>query len=369
MVAAGPPLRALDAAPLTIPFTTRFAHASADRGETATIVVTATSAAGVVGVGEGCPRPYVTGETVESALAFVAAHRASLVGVSSLETLQAWLAAHAADIDRHPAAFCAVELALLDLFGRTAGRPLEALLDLPPLAGAFEYTAILGDMEPAAFGRMAARYDALGMRDLKVKLSGDLTRDRAKLAALAPSDAPRRLRVDANNLWPDVDTAVRYLRALDAPLFAVEEPLAPAGRLEDLAALAHTHGVPIVVDESATTVADVADLTATAARWLVNVRVSKMGGVLRALDVVDTARGAGLGIVVGAQVGETSRLTRAGLTVAHAAGELLVAQEGAFGTHLLARDVCEPPLMFGAGGRLEVGAHPRLLAPGLGIEP
>ncbi|MGE0363639.1 MAG: mandelate racemase/muconate lactonizing enzyme family protein [Vicinamibacterales bacterium] len=368
-MAAGPPLAALDAASLAIPFTTRFAHASAARDETAAIVVTVRGADGVVGVGEGCPRPYVTGETVDSALAFVAAHRSSLLAVTSLGALRAWMAAHAEAIDRHPAAFCAVELALLDLIGRTAGRPLETLLDLPLLSGVFQYSAVLGDMAPEAFGRLAARYDSMGFRDFKVKLSGDLTRDRARLATLPPIDASRRLRVDANNLWPDVETAVRYLRALDAPLFAVEEPLAPAGRLDELAELADALALPVVVDESVATVAAVADLTATAARWLINLRVSKMGGVLRALDVVDTARGAGLGIIVGAQVGETSRLTRAGLAVAHAAGELLVAQEGAFGTLLLTRDVCEPPLMFGAGGRLDVAAHPRLLAAGLGIEP
>ncbi len=94
-----------------------------------------------------------------------------------------------------------------------------------------------------------------------------------------------------------------------------------------------------------------------------------MGGVLRSLAVVEAARAAGIGVIVGAQVGETSLLTRAALAVAHAAGPILVAQEGAFGTLLLTRDVCDPPLMFGAGGRLAVADHPRLLAPGLGIEP
>jgi len=44
-------------------------------------------------------------------------------------------------------------------------------------------------------------------------------------------------------------------------------------------------------------------------------------------------------VIVGAHVGETSLLTRAALTVANSARDLLVAQEGAFGTHLLARDV------------------------------
>ena len=176
------------------------------------------------------------------------------------------------------------------------------------------------------------------------------------------------MRVDANNLWPEVADAAAFLGGLETRLFAVEEPLAPAGRSGDLARLADLLNTPIIVDESVTTAAAAAALPPPAARWIVNLRVSKMGGIRRSLAVVDAARAAGLGVIVGAQVGETSRLTRAGLTVAHAAGASLVAQEGAFGTLLLTHDVCDPPLMFGPGGRLDVRDHPRLLAPGLGIE-
>ena len=113
----------------------------------------------------------------------------------------------------------------------------------------------------------------------------------------------------------------------------------------------------------------IAGLPGEAARWIANIRVSKMGGLLRSLDVVAAARQAGLGIIVGAQVGETSLLTRAALTVAQAAGPALVAQEGAFGTHLLQRDVCDPPVMFGAGGVLDPGPYHFDTAAGFGLTP
>jgi L-alanine-DL-glutamate epimerase-like enolase superfamily enzyme len=360
-------MRSLEMTPLVIPFTTRFKHASADRGETSSVIVTVTAADGTVGVGEGCPRPYVTGETVATALAFFAGQRAAVATLTTTEALARFVAAHSAELDSAPAAWCAIELALLDLFGQTARAPLESVLGLPPLAGAFQYSAVLGDMAPEAFAAMAQRYHAMGLADFKVKLSGDAGRDRAKLAALAALDGRVRVRADANNLWADADVAAAYIAGLDAPLFAIEEPLAPAGRLEDLARLSDTLALPIVVDESVATAAAVTALPGDRRRWIVNLRVSKMGGLLRSLAVVAAARAAGVGVIVGAQVGETSRLTRAGLTVAHAAADRLVAQEGGFGTLLLTHDVCDPPLMFGAGGRLAVGDHPRLLAAGLGI--
>jgi len=85
------------------------------------------------------------------------------------------------------------------------------------------------------------------------------------------------------------------------------------------------------------------------------------------LRIVDAARAAGIGLIIGAQVGETSLLTRAALTVAQAARDILVAQEGAFGTLLLEGDVCDPPLMFGRGGVLDVAGYPALNGPGCGI--
>ena len=91
-----------------------------------------------------------------------------------------------------------------------------------------------------------------------------------------------------------------------------------------------------------------------------------MGGLLRSLEIVHAARARGIRVIVGAQVGETSLLTRAALTVATAAGGALVAQEGAFGTHLLQYDVCTPPLMFGDGGTLTPPAS-IVNDPGFGI--
>jgi L-alanine-DL-glutamate epimerase-like enolase superfamily enzyme len=351
---------------VAIPFKVAFRHASAERAETSSLWVRAT-ADDVVGEGESCPRPYVTGESVESAREFFSRYESSVrAHVGDVRSLRAWMDEHRDAIDRNPAAWCAVELAILDLLARRAGCPIESFLGLPPLAGRFQYTAVLGDMGPDAFRSMARRYLALGFADFKVKVSGDLGRDRGNLAVLRQQPGAR-IRLDANNLWGTPDEAVAYLRALDVPLFAVEEPIA-AGQFEQLVQIARHVGCKIVLDESLTRSSQVAQLTsAPAATWLVNLRVSKMGGLLRSLDVTNDVRAAGVGLIVGAQVGETSLLTRVALTVAHAARDILVAQEGAFGTQLLERDVCDPPLMFGAGGVLDTAAYAMLARPGFGL--
>lgn len=360
-------LTRLEMRPLRIPFTTTFRHAAAERSESSSVWVDAATSDGARGHGEGCPRGYVTGESIDSARAFLDAHRASIVrDIVDLETLGAWVSAHEPAIDSHPAAWCAIELAILHLVGQRLGVTVEQLLGLPALSGTYHYTAVLGDAQPETFHALARRYAAQGFTDFKVKLSGDTARDRHKLEVFrAWPSAELRVRADANNVWPTADEAIAALGDLDWPWFAVEEPTVP-GEYAGLARVAASLDTRIVLDESLLRRAQLGALAAPASQWIVNVRVSKMGGLLRSLDVIRDAAARGIGIVVGAQVGETSLLTRAGLTAGQAAGRALVAQEGAFGTHLLARDVCDPPLMFGAGGALSVEGFPWLKAAGWG---
>jgi len=347
-------LDAIEARPLRIPFRGAFKHASAERAETQTVWVTARAGSGI-GHGEGCPREYVTGESLDSALAFCERHarewRAAIHGV---DDIRAWIDRNAGEVDRNPAAWCAVELALLDLLGRVEGKSVEALLGLQALGGRFRYTAVLGDDIGEQFAAGLERYLAAGFQLFKVKLSGDGARDARKVAALnAAGVSPWSVRADANNLWPDAERALRDLGALDYAFFGLEEPLA-AGDVNGMARLAETLRTRIVLDESVARAGQLDRLPGPASVWIVNLRVSKMAGLLRSLAMVRALRERGLNMIVGAQVGETSVLTRAALTVAAQGRDILVAQEGAFGTHLLAHDVTPVPLMFGAGGVLDV---------------
>jgi L-alanine-DL-glutamate epimerase-like enolase superfamily enzyme len=355
---------------LRVPFRVSFKHASADRSVTQSIWVTATSEDGVTGYGEGCPRDYVTGETDASAAAFFERHRAGLIArITSLATLKDWCRLHERDIDENPAAWCSLELALLDLLGRHERLPVEGLLGLPTLAGPFAYTAVLGAMGAEQFAGTLARYRKVGLRDYKLKLSGNLDRDRANLAIVRSAGiGAERVRADANNLWADVDAARTYLQALDYRFAAVEEPLQP-GEFAGLATLAESLGTRIVLDESIAREEQLARLPEPPGLWIVNLRVSKMGGLLRSLAVARYCRERGVRLVVGAQVGETSLLTRAALVVAQAARDIVVGQEGAFGTLLLESDPMLPTLMFGANGELDVGSLRLGELPGFGLLP
>src|SRR6185369_5254837 len=108
----------LEARALTIPFKSTFRHAAAERATTQALWVSA-SGDGFVGYGEGCPREYVTGESLRTAAGFVSLFADEWrSAIRDLQTLRSWAAAHEDAIGRNPAAWCAVELALLDLIGK-----------------------------------------------------------------------------------------------------------------------------------------------------------------------------------------------------------------------------------------------------------
>lgn len=351
-----------------VPFKVVFRHASASRAQAQNIIVSAHSDCGQDGYGEGCPRLYVTGETVTGGVAFIREHAAAIIdAVRDGESLRAWIVTHRDIIDRNPAAFCAVETAILDLIGNVERRPVEDLLGIPRLEGAYQYSAVLGDAPYPAFWWQVRRYWKQGFRDFKVKISGDLRRDRGKMGLFRKKvDPALRVRLDANNHWTDPEACVRHITGLPCGVFAIEEPL-QVGDLDGFRRVGEACEAKIILDESLSRPGQIDTLEDTH-RWIVNLRVSKMGGIIRSLEVAEKAGQRGIGIIVGAQVGETSILTRAGLTVMSSIRPNLVASEGAFGTHLLQRDLTSRSLMFGVGGTLDAGQAVNAGGPGLGLQ-
>jgi len=360
-------IRHLETFTFPVPFKRVFRHASASRRQAENLIVAARADDGTTGYGEGCPRLYVTGETVPGCAAFVNEHAASFCAtVASVDDLRTWTDAHRDAIDENPAAFCAMEIAALDLLGKANRCNIEQLLGVASGPPNVAYSAVLGDMPLPLYRWQLRGFRARGFTDFKVKLSGSLRRDRAKLTPFASRAAsPATVRLDANNLWETPEQCAEHMAALGDVAFAIEEPLR-AGDIDGCVRVAQQCGVKIIADESLRRTEQLEALEAPSS-WIVNVRVSKMGGIVRSLDVVAAAARAGIDVIVGCQVGETSLLTRAALAVIASAPGAVVGAEGAFGTHLLARDLTDRTIMWGHGGLLRGRDVPDRSGGGLGL--
>lgn len=203
------------------------------------------------------------------------------------------------EIGAPSALIAAVNLAHYDWLGRQVGQPVWRLLGLPANDGPLTSVTI-GIGTPEAAARRVAQWREVGdVRAFKVKLGspeGEAA-DRAMFSAVnAVVPVGARVSVDANGGWsPEVAaTMSRWLaeRGVDY----LEQPLA-RGREAELPALRANCALPIIVDESCRTSADLVRLAGAVDG--VNIKLMKCGGLDGALRLIATARALGLKILLG----------------------------------------------------------------------
>ena len=351
-----------------IPFKVVFRHASASRAVAENFLVRITTTNGITGYGEGCPRSYVTGETLEKCAQFVTTHQQDFQDtVQCLTSLYQWIRDHNEQINTNPSAFCALELAIFDALGKHHMSTLEELLNLPLKNFKVRYSAIIGDSHYPVYETLSKRYLSGGFTDFKLKLSGRLNEDKKKLQFWTKQvqDSSIRVRLDANNLWLNARECVAYLKQLPQIYWAVEEPL-QARDFDGMSAVAQALQTQIILDESCVNDDDIRNLSGN--QWLCNVRVSKHGGIYRTLELIKLIKDRKLGLLLGAHVGETSLLSRAALLVVFSLQNTQLAIEGAFGTHLLSQDLTHPEIKFINNGSIDLNNLSCLTKPGSGME-
>lgn len=124
--------------------------------------------------------------------------------------------------------------------------------------------------------------------------------------------------------------------------------------------------IAIVLDESFLEACDI-DRVNGNDRFIPNVRISKLGGLVNTLRLVEATRQKEIPIVLGSLVDETSILTRLWLVVSALCRSTIYAAEGANSAHLLKDDITEIPIFVKPPGVVEV-PETILKSPGLGIE-
>jgi O-succinylbenzoate synthase len=136
-------------------------------------------------------------------------------------------------------------------------------------------------------------------RTVKVKvaergqtLADDIARVRAARAFVGDAG---RVRIDANGAW-NVDEAEHAIRALEEfDLEYVEQPCASVDELYEIRERVHGMGVLIAADESVRKASDPIAVARAGAADILVIKVAPLGGIRRALDIIDEA---GLPVVV-----------------------------------------------------------------------
>lgn len=348
----------IDVLTAELPFRFSFGHALAERTSSTNVLVRLALADGSVGWGEGVPREYVTGETIEGATAALADRLApALLGatVGEAEDVPELLAGAVERVgpELDNAARCALELALLDACGRHFRTSVQRWLGAAP-AAEVRYDAVIPFSSPRKLVALALVIRALGIRQVKIKVGDDLERDLHSLELLRRvlgQDVD--LRADANCAWTPTEAVEAIERMGAYRIAAVEQPVAGED-LDGLRRVSDAVTVPVIADESLRTVEEARRLAETHACGAFNIRVSKCGGLLDSMRIARIADEAGIFCVVGAQVGESGILSAAGRHAAAAIRPRYL--EGSGGSLLLKRDLTEERVLPGRRGRAQVFA-------------
>jgi L-Ala-D/L-Glu epimerase len=341
-----------------LPFHKAFKHAAAERASSYSLFIKCATDEGHLGYGECLPREYVTGESRDSAFKLLRCKLLpNLLGMqfNSLQQVKSFLAECDGKAPKNwvnanepqTAAWCAVDLALLDCFGRAFQEPvrLGALSSFPDNV---KYSPVLSAESGFDFLKTLVKIRLYGFRQVKLKLGGE---NDLRLARLARRVLGRHInmRADANMAW-SVEGALNAMRDLSGcGIRCFEQPIA-SGNVAGLARLVKQSGVGVMVDEGLSDRASLRKLIKERACTAVNVRISKCGGLMASLTRCREALDAGLAVQIGCQVGESSLLSAAHLVLVTAVQRVSYA-EGCFGYHLLREDPAEPVLQFGYGGR------------------
>jgi L-alanine-DL-glutamate epimerase-like enolase superfamily enzyme len=199
-----------------------------------------------------------------------------------------------AALQGHPYVKSGLDMACWDILGKVARLPVCTLL-----GGRFGENIILyraiSQESPDAMAAKVGRYRAEGYRRFQLKVGGDpdvdIERIRAVAAQLEPGD---RLVADANTGWA-LHEAMRVVRAVKEIDVYIEQPCRTYE--ENLSVRRHSNH-PFVLDENIDTLENLMRGQKDLAMDVVNIKISKLGGITKARQVRDLCVSLGIAMTI-----------------------------------------------------------------------
>jgi L-alanine-DL-glutamate epimerase-like enolase superfamily enzyme len=249
---------------------------------------------GLTGHGEVCPLgPFYLPAYASGARAGIAELGPHLIGEDprQLDRLNRRMDAA---LQGHPYVKSALDMACWDLLGQACGLPVCLLLGGRYGEDVVLYRAISQEA-PEAMARRVAGYRAEGYRRFQLKVGGDpevdVARIRAVAAELQPGD---RLVADANTGWLMHD-ALRVVRAVRDVDVYIEQP---CRTYEECLTVRRHCDHPFVLDENVDSLDMLLRGHADRAMDVVNLKISKLGGLTRARQVRDLCVSLGVAMTI-----------------------------------------------------------------------
>jgi L-alanine-DL-glutamate epimerase-like enolase superfamily enzyme len=293
---------ALEIVPLNIPLLEPFGISGGCQVVASNVLVKIELQGGAVGLGEAAPLPPYNGETQADAMQALRSARGWLMGRDAADWRQLGAEFRQRAAPGSGSAQCALETALLDACQRYEGRSLVQFFGGAGTTLETDMTITTGT--PAAAAAAARKIQQRGIRVIKVKIGGPSgpEHDVARIAAIhevAP-DSPLILDGNAGISREDAQVLVVGLKRNGITPELLEQWL-PKADLAGMKALHEESGWTVAADEAVSTRAEAELVVATRAAQVINIKLMK-AGIATAMEIVDVAKAAGLGLMIGGNV-------------------------------------------------------------------
>lgn len=323
-------------------------------------VVAISTDSGVTGYGEVVPLgPNYLASYAAGVRAGLQELGPKLIGLDPTH-LQALNATMDYELKGHPYVKSAVDMACWDILGKHSQLPVNTLLggNFSP-KGILLYRAI-GQAAPEVMADMVTKYRSQGYTRFQLKLGGcpdtDILRILACRAVMAEGEV---LIGDSNTGWSQ-HQALRVAAAVRGVDWYMEQPC-PSYR-ECAVVRSHTD-LPFVLDEVVDSVHSLLEVARDGTADVVNIKISKFGGLTRARQAVELCSSLGLAMTIEDTWGGDI-VTAAILHLAHTAPPKLQFTATDFNSYNLASTGT-----ITGGEKLEGGRMALPKGPGLGVEP
>jgi L-alanine-DL-glutamate epimerase-like enolase superfamily enzyme len=269
---------------------------------------------GIVGVGEASCTPRWSGEDQVSAAHFINTYFAPLLVGETIDDVERLNVKFGATVAGNFFTKAAVEMALWDLAGKAAGKPVwqlagcwgqgaanqssnSSLLEVPTKWS-------VSGLAPEKAAEIAKWAVAQGFSKMKVKVGIEPNEDLARVCAVREAvGATIKLGVDANGGWQTTAVAIETINRLcdECNIYFAEQPIR-AGDHNALAEVRRNVPVPIIADESVYTLDDAKMLVRAGAADVFSIYVGKAGGIGPAREIAEFAYSVGIKCTIGSNL-------------------------------------------------------------------
>jgi L-alanine-DL-glutamate epimerase-like enolase superfamily enzyme len=280
---------------------------------------------GIIGLGEACPFPPITGETQATNAAAARSIRDMLIGKDPL-AIDSLLREIGPLVHSNPSAVAAFDMALHDILGKVAGLPLFRLLGGTKNQFETDITTSIDTLE--AMTVESKKYADMGYKTIKVKVGLDPDGDFDRLEAIRRAVGPKvAIRIDANQGW-SVPQAIYALRKMETLGIEFCEQPVLAADTAGLKAVRTQSPISIMADEALFGPADAVKLIRAEACDTFNIKVMKAGGLLNSIRIAHIADAANMRCMVGCMLESKLALTAAAHVVASQANVVYADLDG-----------------------------------------